>query len=91
MDATRPQLVEELGLGATTVVFLYAYPTLLAQLKVGIRGIMLMVVGGVGGGAKYMPGDRQASSGQSVKAICQRCFIRLDGLSPTPLVEKAST
>ncbi|CAN0468258.1 unnamed protein product, partial [Laminaria digitata] len=34
VDATRPQLVDELGLGGTTVVFLYAYPTLLAQLKV---------------------------------------------------------
>ncbi|CAM9420295.1 unnamed protein product [Scytosiphon promiscuus] len=32
-DATRPGLFEELGLAATTVVFLYAYPTLLIQLE----------------------------------------------------------
>ncbi|CAM9606222.1 unnamed protein product [Ectocarpus fasciculatus] len=33
-DATRPGVLDELGLSVTTVVFLYAYPTLLAQLGV---------------------------------------------------------
>ena len=33
-DATHPGVLDELGLAATTVVFLYAYPTLLARLKV---------------------------------------------------------
>ncbi|CAN0372274.1 unnamed protein product [Ectocarpus sp. 12 AP-2014] len=33
-DATRPKVLDELGLSVTTVVFLYAYPTLLAQLEV---------------------------------------------------------
>ncbi|CAM9294688.1 unnamed protein product, partial [Ectocarpus sp. 13 AM-2016] len=33
-DATRPGVLDELGLSVTTVVFLYAYPTLLAQLEV---------------------------------------------------------
>lgn len=33
-DATRPEVLDELGLAETTVVFLYAYPTLLAQLEV---------------------------------------------------------
>lgn len=34
MDATRPEVLDELGLSSVTVVFLYAYPTLLAQLEV---------------------------------------------------------
>jgi len=33
-DATRPGVLDELGLAATTAVFLYVYPTLLSQLKV---------------------------------------------------------
>lgn len=35
-DATRPGVLDELGLAVATVVFLYAYPTLLAQLEVGV-------------------------------------------------------
>lgn len=33
-DATRPAACEELGLTSATLVFLYAYPTLLDQLQV---------------------------------------------------------
>lgn len=33
-DATRPGVLDELGLADTTVVFLYAYPTLLVRLEV---------------------------------------------------------
>lgn len=34
-DSTRPGVFDELQLAATTVVFLYVYPTLLVQLEVG--------------------------------------------------------
>ena len=36
-----------------------------------------------------MTGKGQAASGRSVEVICQGLSICLDGLSPTPLVEKA--
>lgn len=33
-DATRPEILEELGLAPVSLVYLYAYPTLLVQLQV---------------------------------------------------------
>lgn len=36
-DATRPGIFDDLELAAVTVVFVYAYPTLLAQLQVTMK------------------------------------------------------
>lgn len=47
-DATRPGVLDELGLAVTTAVFLYAYPTLLTQLKVRHATVSAVRYGTVG-------------------------------------------
>lgn len=42
-DATKPEIMDKLGLTEATVVFLYAYPTLLAKLEVGIMNTSIFI------------------------------------------------